>query len=674
MKKQTLALLLSFGLAASVSINSYATDLSDDKIKLDSDGRLEYNINPEDSNSTDIIISAKDLTTLRSSVIKLESSYKELLNEHLQSVGIGFSDTTAVRNGAKSANPTVIPFSEYLKGLDLGTIASAQESDVLDGQWFLGAGSKWMQGNVENMPDFTVTPEAGPYTGKSTEFDVPNGLYRDGKKVHVDLSKIIGGDAAGGDILSGKSAYVNGEYVAGTIPLRNTQSVTVTTDSDGNANTSYSIDSGYYSVDNAKVNLSLSNLSASASTGDVYHGKTFFKDGKMQTGTMPDVSLSTTSISLSSDTTSGSASIGAGYTSGGTVTASCSGPHESHSEHPALSKTLLSPGDSITIEANKYFTSDQTISANGDKREIGVTISGEFQKVEAYVTKGYGDPDKDSTDTVFKPGGSWKGLSKCGGTEGVKDSSWETYVTFNITPESTAYEVDDNGDCIWTDAPSASCGWTKDDLYKATAVQIYLYSTDKTNFAKALSDEYIGFKLWNSVTLNPVITIIKKPNSYQVTSVYSNVDLDFLTSKGVYSNGVYTESIINAYGLWSASLGDNGVVLEYHAKTETDKRRHTNIKSFTTEAKRDEWFQKTFGTYDGDVYLNEEVYAIFTSSGLGTSTGGKCGGKYLVQRWLWFDDKDHETEIDTYVYSDLPNRLCACQNTFIAQVAFEIPE
>jgi hypothetical protein len=112
--------------------------------------------------------------------------------------------------------------------------ATATSADILSGKTAYGAEGTKMTGTMPNRGNINQT-----LTTQGQEYTIPQGYHAGGGKVTANISnltaaniaagKTVGGvagtftsdaTAAAGDILSGKTAYVNGSKITGTMPNR----------------------------------------------------------------------------------------------------------------------------------------------------------------------------------------------------------------------------------------------------------------------------------------------------------------------------------------------------------------------------------------------------------------------------------------------------------------------
>ena len=148
------------------------------------------------------------------------------------------------------------------------------------------------------------------------------------------------GDATAAQILSGKTAWVKGKKVTGTMPNRGAVNQTI------NAGGSYTIPAGYHNGSGKITAASLSSQTdGTATASQILSGKTAWVDGKKITGTMANQGAKSTTLNAG-----GSYTIPAGYHNGsGKITASSL---SSQTQANATASQILS-GRTAWVNGNK---------------------------------------------------------------------------------------------------------------------------------------------------------------------------------------------------------------------------------------------------------------------------------------------------------------------------------
>ena len=161
--------------------------------------------------------------------------------------------------------------------------------------------------------------------------------------------------AASGDILSGKTAYVNGSKVTGTIANLSAANLTA-------SGSTITVASGYYSASAVSKSISAGSATTPAKT--------------ITATATPSLNSSTGVVSVSvSGSSSITPTVSAGYVSSGTAgTVTVTG--SSSLQLATLSAQTYTPGtQDITIAAGKYLTGAQTIQGDSNLQS-GYIVSG----------------------------------------------------------------------------------------------------------------------------------------------------------------------------------------------------------------------------------------------------------------------------------------------------------
>ena len=223
-------------------------------------------------------------------------AYKKKITEAITNQGV----TTEI-----SATADVVA-ENIGKIISTKTTATATAAQILTGKTAWVNGTK-ITGTMANNGAVTKTISAGG------SYTIPAGYHNgSGKVTATALKDQTSGTATAAQILTGKTAYVNGALVTGT--MANKGAVTSTL----NAGGSYTIPAGYHNGSGKVTANSLaSQTSATATAAQILTGKTAYVNGSKVTGTM--ASKGTLNWK---PTTSTTATVAAGYYSGGTLDSS----------------------------------------------------------------------------------------------------------------------------------------------------------------------------------------------------------------------------------------------------------------------------------------------------------------------------------------------------------------
>ena len=149
-------------------------------------------------------------------------------------------------------------------------------SDLLTGKSANDSNGEKVNGTMPNRGAVTSTLNAGG------SYTIPAGYHNGSGKVTANsLASQTSANAGAGDILSGKTSWVNGNKLTGT--MADNGAVTVSLD----AGESYTIPKGYHNGSGTvTANSSASQTTATATAGDILSGKTAWVNGSKLTGTM----------------------------------------------------------------------------------------------------------------------------------------------------------------------------------------------------------------------------------------------------------------------------------------------------------------------------------------------------------------------------------------------------
>lgn len=201
--------------------------------------------------------------------------------------------------GQASSNDNLSTLAENL------TISNGSETDTSDATAGIGdilstKTAYISTGKVTgSMPNNGAVSPSFLNAGES--YIIPKGYHNGSGKVTVNsLSSQTSGTAAAADILSGKTAYVNGTKVTGSMTNNGAVSPSAL-----NAGGSYTIPKGYHNGSGKVTVNSLSSLtSGTATAADILNGKTAYVNGNKVTGTISSKSAQTYTPGTSNQTIS----------------------------------------------------------------------------------------------------------------------------------------------------------------------------------------------------------------------------------------------------------------------------------------------------------------------------------------------------------------------------------
>lgn len=166
-------------------------------------------------------------------------------------------------------------------GVSIGTNtsdATAIENQVLEGSTFYAGDRRDIRtGTMPNQGNKSASLNCGQ------TFPIPEG-YHDGTGIITanTLASQTSATAVAGHLLSGQTAWVNGNKISGTMANRGNVSQTL------NCGGSYTIPVGYHAGGGKVTANSLaSQTSATAAAGNIHSGKTAWVNGSKLTGTAP---------------------------------------------------------------------------------------------------------------------------------------------------------------------------------------------------------------------------------------------------------------------------------------------------------------------------------------------------------------------------------------------------
>lgn len=241
--------------------------------------------------------------------------------------------------------------------------ATATAADVLEGETAYVATGK-VSGTMPNNGAVQETLEAGG------SYTIPAGYHNgQGTVTAESLEDQTAGTATAPDILSGKTAWVNGAQVTGSMPDNGAVTKEMT------AGETYTIPAGYHNGSGTVTAPTVaSETPGTAVAGDIRQGKTAWVDGEQLTGTVPDVEAATPTISVSpAGLITAETQQEAGYVAQATKAAS--------SQLQTQGAQTITPGATQqTINGGVYLTGTQTILGDAglvpDNIRNGITIFG----------------------------------------------------------------------------------------------------------------------------------------------------------------------------------------------------------------------------------------------------------------------------------------------------------
>lgn len=243
------------------------------------------------------------------------------------------------------------------------------------------------------MPDHGAVNQSLNASGSYT---IPAGYHNGkGKITASSLSSQTSGSAGSGDILSGKTAWVNGSKVTGTMANRGSTSSSL------NAGSSYTIPAGYHNGQGKVTANSLSSqTSADASATHILSGKTAWVNGNKVTGTMTNHDSYTSPVSVAWGSGNSANNLYVRIPQGAYLTNTTVGSPE----------IQCSVGQAKTVSPS---SSAQTIYADNGKILQCVTVNA----ISNY-TKPFCSPISTSNVKISKPAGDYSVTTKIPCTNG----------------------------------------------------------------------------------------------------------------------------------------------------------------------------------------------------------------------------------------------------------------
>ena len=319
------------------------------------------------------------------------------------------------------------------------TIANATADQILSGSTAWVNGSQ-ITGTMTNQGSKSSSVNAGD------SYTIPAG-YHDGtgKVTGNALSSQTSGTAAAGDIVKGRTAWVNGSQVTGTMPNNGAVAPSAL-----GAGGSYTIPAGYHNGSGKVTVQSLATMTASgdATAAQILSGKKAYVDGSLITGSMTDNGAKTSSLNCG-----GSYTIPAGYHNGsGKITAnSLSSQTGVDSGKYAVTAAYMLTGYQGWVNGSKI--SGTMSSMGAQTKTITPSRSAQTYTIPAGYHNGSGKVTV-SAVTAFKTGSVASSASKSTqftATSGYKANMYTVTIPtgFNVT-----------GYIVWRNDSYAMCGFT----------------------------------------------------------------------------------------------------------------------------------------------------------------------------------------------------------------------
>ena len=234
------------------------------------------------------------------------------------------------------------------------SVVTAGAGDVLSGKVIVNSAGSSVTGTMANNGAVSQSLNAGG------SYTIPAGYHNGSGKVTANsLASQTDGTAYPGQILDGKTAYVDGSKVTGTMP--NNGAVTGSV----NAGGTYTIPAGYHNGSGTVTGNSLASQTAgSAAAGDILKDKIAWVAGSKVTGTMTNNGAVTGSVNAG-----GTYTIPAGYHNGsGKVTGNALSGQTAGTAtaaHILSGKTAWVAGSQLTGTMTNRGTVTQTLNAGG---------------------------------------------------------------------------------------------------------------------------------------------------------------------------------------------------------------------------------------------------------------------------------------------------------------------
>ncbi len=198
--------------------------------------------------------------------------------------GVDLDAITATFEDVLKGKVIVGPDGEPLTGV-LELTGNAADSQVLSGKTYYNTDAKTKR--TGTMPNQGAVAPSGLNAGGS--YTIPAGYHNGSGKVSANsLASQTDATAAAGDILSGKTGWVKGSKVTGTMANQGAKTASL------NCGGAYTIPAGYHNGSGKVTANALSGQTdATAGAGDIRKGKTAWVKGNKVTGTMTEKAAAT---------------------------------------------------------------------------------------------------------------------------------------------------------------------------------------------------------------------------------------------------------------------------------------------------------------------------------------------------------------------------------------------
>ena len=480
-----------------------------------------------------------------------------------------------------ASSATIYDCASAIGSITTGTDVSsttAEAGDVLSGKVFYNSGGTMTSGTIPSLASSSYTPttsditiSAGQYLSGSQTIQGDANLVASNIASGVSIFGVSGthsggidtsdADAAAGDLLSGKTAYVSGAKISGTIP-------TVSASQTGSQ---VVVPSGFIaSSQTFEVSGGVDVSSTTAEAGDVLSGKVFYNSGgTMTSGTIPTLGSSSYTPGTSNQLISAGQYLGGTQTIQGDANLVASNIASGVSIF-GVSGTL--PGSTDFYKCASVFQLPGPIPGSDHPIAYDVTNAGNVEVNGHYYENGTNDGEPyyihDYNGTLYYLffSSTYEQWIIC--HDDMTDSTLYLYATaMNADPTDT-WDVWEEGvetpaPIVSThSAPSGISGWWTG--YKAIlASGIYTFEAYKTHglyfssvtpqVGKVYNDgALIEAKLWTGVPdPNLYFTLADATESVTSTAL-TNTGVTFGTNYAIFDGSSYLEMPGSIYGMFDS--------------------------------------------------------------------------------------------------------------------------